>query len=72
MAAFFQVMNETKWLMFDDEFYCISRRWFDNWKGFVSYDYVLRKMVTEKRKMNDLSINQIILQARSNPVEISN
>ena len=65
-------MNETKWLMLDDEFYCVSRRWFDTWKGFVSYDYVLRKIVTEQRKMADLSINQIMMSGRSNPGEISN
>lgn len=47
MAAFFQVMNETRWYMNDDEFYIVSRRWFDNWKTFVSYDYVLKKIVTE-------------------------
>ena len=65
-------MNETKWLMLDDEFYCVSRRWFENWKGFVSYDYVLRKLVTEQRKIADLSINQMIAQGRSSPGEISN
>lgn len=51
VATFFQVMNETKWLMLDDEFYIVSRRWFENWKGFVSYDYVLRKIVTEQRRL---------------------
>jgi len=72
VAAFFQVMNETRWYMFDDEFYIISRRWFENWKGFVSYDYVLKKIVTEQRKLSDLSINQMIMQGRSNPGEVSN
>ena len=58
--------------MLDDDFYLVSRRWFEAWKGFVSYDYVLRKIVTEQRQMQDLSINQIISQGRSNPGEVSN
>ena len=65
-------MNETKWLMYDDDFFIVSRRWFENWKGFVSYDYVLKKIVTEQKKVSDLSLNQIILSGRNHPGEVSN
>ena len=56
-SGFFQAMNETKWLMFDDDFFIVTRRWFESWKSFVSYDYVLKKIVTEQRKVSELSIN---------------
>ena len=58
--------------MLDDEFFIVSRRWFEHWKGFVSYDYVLKKLVTEMQSVKDLSINQMLMQARSNPGEICN
>jgi len=53
-------MNETKWNVLDDDFYLIRRGWFDAWKKFVSYDYILLKVVTERRKVHDLSINKVV------------
>ena len=58
--------------MFDDEFYIISRRWFDSWKAFVSYDYVLKMIVQELRKFSDLSINKVLQSGRANPGEVCN
>ena len=45
VAALFRVMNDTRWNMFDDQFYIVGRRWFDNWKTFVAYDYIVAKLI---------------------------
>lgn len=45
IAQIFQHMNETKWNIFDDDFFIVNRRWFDNWKLYVSYDYIMQKLV---------------------------
>jgi hypothetical protein len=50
-------MNETRWNVFDDDFYLVNRRWFDAWKQYMAYDYILLKHVTELKKVSELSIN---------------
>ena len=65
-------MNETRWYMNDEEFYVISRRWFDSWKNFVQYDYCLKRLVTEQRKISELSVNQVVLHGRASPGEVAN
>lgn len=60
VSSLFLWMNETKWNVLDDDFYLIRRGWFDAWKKFVSYDYILLKIVTERRKVHDLSINKVV------------
>jgi len=57
IAHIFANMNDTKWNTFDDEFYIINRKWFDVWKQFISYDYVVQKLVHERRKISELSVN---------------
>lgn len=47
IAQYFQIMNETKWNFFDDDFYIINRRWFDSWKGYIAYDYIALEHVTK-------------------------
>jgi len=65
-------MNDTKWNFFDDEFYIVHRRWFDSWKAYVAYDYVLMKVVTERKRVQDLSVNQIMLKGIAFPGEVTN
>ena len=50
-------MNETNWYKFEDEFFIMNKRWFDRWKGHVSYDYIVKESVTNGRKNNELSKN---------------
>lgn len=47
VAEYFFLLNETNWNKFDDAFYIINRRWFDRWKDFVAYDYIVRKFLIE-------------------------
>ena len=49
----------------------INRRWFDRWKDFISYDYIVKFLVELGKKESDLSLNKI-LASNSSPGEISN
>ena len=60
VAEYFQLQNDTQWNFYDDEFYIMNRRWFEKWKQFVSYDYIVNHVMTLKRSVKDLSINKII------------
>ena len=71
MAEYFYLLNETNWNKFDDSFYIINRRWFDRWKDYISYDYIVRFRIEQGKKEAELSINKI-LSNNSNPGEISN
>jgi hypothetical protein len=62
IAEYFNVLNQTNWCKFDDKFYLISRRWFDKWKQFVSYDYIVRALVEEGKRESDLSYNRLLNQ----------
>jgi len=55
----------------DDKFYLINRRWFDRWKDFISYDYIVKQLVELGKKEAELSLNRV-LSNTSNPGEISN
>jgi hypothetical protein len=57
IAAIFAHMNETKWNLLDDDFYIVSRKWFESWKIYLSYDYIMNRLVQERRKVSDLSVN---------------
>ena len=72
VALLFKIMNETRWNVFDDDFYLVNRRWFDAWKQYMAYDYILLKHVTELKKVSELSINQIIVNCNKHPGEIKN
>ena len=65
------MMNETKWNVFDDQFFIVGRRWFEQWKSFVAYDYVVSMLINQKLGNNELSKNKI-LTGSSNPGEVSN
>lgn len=65
------MMNETKWNVFDDQFFIVGRRWFEQWKSFVAYDYVVSMLMSQKLGNNELSKNKI-LTGSSNPGEVSN
>ena len=71
IAELFYLLNDTNWNKFDEKFYLINRRWFDRWKDFISYDYIVKQLVEYGRTENDLSMNRL-LQSNSNPGEISN
>lgn len=72
VAELFFVMNDTKWNVFDDSFYLVGRRWFEHWKSFVAYDYIIAKLIAEKSSINELSKNKIFASGSSNPGEVSN
>ena len=65
------MLNETNWNKFDDKFYLVNRRWFDRWKDYVSYDYIVKCLVEQGLTEADLSLNRV-LQNNSNPGEITN
>ena len=71
IAELFYLLNDTNWNKFDDKFFLINRRWFDRWKDYISYDYIVKQLVEFGKQENDLSINRL-LQSNSNPGEISN
>ena len=60
IAEYFYILNQTNWCKFDDKFYLISRRWFDRWKGYVCYDYIIKTLVEERRREQDLSYNLLL------------
>jgi hypothetical protein len=72
VAELFYVMNDTKWNVLDDCFFLIGRRWFEHWKSFIAYDYIVQKLITEKSEASDLSKNKIYASGSSNPGEVSN
>ena len=72
MADLFKTLNESKWNVFDSEFFLLNRRWFDQWKDYIQYDYILHKIVTELRPIHHLSVNKIMLQGKTHPGEITN
>jgi hypothetical protein len=47
ISTYFVIMNETKWNVHDDDFYLVKRSWFEIWKRFIAYDYILLKHVSE-------------------------
>ncbi len=57
VAQYFKIMNETRWNVFDDDFFLVNRRWFESWKGYMAYDYILLKHVTEQKRVCELSVN---------------
>ena len=71
IAEYFYLFNETNWNKFDDRFYFINRRWFDRWKDFISFDYIVKQIIELGKSESDLSINRV-LQNNSNPQEVSN
>lgn len=52
-------------------FFVINRRWFDKWKDYICYDYIVKALIDQGKKESDLSINRILSNS-SNPGEISN
>jgi hypothetical protein len=53
-------LNETNWNKFDDRFYLINRRWFDRWKDFIAFDYIVKHVIELGKSEADLSINRIL------------
>ena len=45
VAELFHLMNQTNWNKFDDRYYIVNKRWFDRWKDFVAYDYIVKTLV---------------------------
>jgi hypothetical protein len=48
IGELFEVMNKTRWNMFDKEFYVLSAKWFAKWKNYVSYDSVQNQRLFKK------------------------
>lgn len=71
IAEFFYILNQTNWCKFDDKFYLISRRWFERWKQYVNYDYVVKSLVEEGLRESDLSYNKM-LSNNTLPSDIQN
>ena len=46
-------MNSTAWNLYDDEYFIINRRWFDNWKNFIQYDYIVLNVLDNNKKKED-------------------
>jgi hypothetical protein len=61
-------MNETNWNKLDDEFFVIPRRWFDRWKDYVAYDYIVKTLVSKDQEIN----MKRVMANNSNPNEINN
>jgi len=70
-SEYFYLLNETNWNKFDDRFYLINRRWFDRWKDYIAFDYIVKQIIEQGKSESDLSINRV-LQNNSNPNEVSN
>jgi hypothetical protein len=45
----------------------VSRRWFEKWKDYVCYDYVVKNIVEDGRKEEDLSKNKLIANSSTLP-----
>jgi hypothetical protein len=71
VAEYFFLMNETNWNKFDDSFYIINRRWFDRWKDYTAYDYIVRFLVDQTKKGSELNHARVMAN-NSNPGEVSN
>jgi hypothetical protein len=71
VAEYFFLMNETNWNKFDDSFYVINRRWFDRWKDYTAYDYIVRYLVDHTKKGSELNLTRVMAN-NSNPGEVSN
>ena len=59
IAELFYLLNDTNWNKFDDKFFLINRRWFDRWKDYISYDYIVKQLVEFGKQESDLSINRL-------------
>lgn len=71
VAELFYLLNETNWNKFDDKFFLVNRKWFDRWKDFISYDYIVQLLVELGRPESEISVSRV-LSNNSNPGEISN
>jgi len=65
-------MNDTQWNIFDDELYIINKRWFDKWRSYVQYDYIVKHVIDEKRGVKDLSMNKMVNSGGSKPGDVTN
>ena len=36
-----RILNESRWNVHDDDFYLIKRTWFEIWKRYIAYDYII-------------------------------
>ena len=71
VAELFFLLNDTNWNKFDDKFFLVNRKWFDRWKDFICYDYIVKQLVALGRPISDLPAN-FLLSSNPNPGEISN
>ncbi len=55
IAELFFLLNETNWNKFDDTFFILNRRWFDRWKDYTAYDYIVRFLLEQKKHVNELN-----------------
>jgi len=58
--------------MFDDEFYIVSRKWFNQWKAYISFDYIAQTVKEEKKNEEELSLNKVMNSGALHPGPISN
>ena len=74
VAEFFRVMNNSLWNVQDDEFFIVNRRWFDGWKQYISYDYIVVTLLEKKKddkplfeRVTELSVNQLMNNSKVKP-----
>ena len=49
VAEYFRIMNNSQWNLSDDDFYIVNRRWFDHFKQYISYDYIVFTLLEKKK-----------------------
>lgn len=43
IANLFYIMNQTTWSNLEDDYYIISQGWFEKWKTYTNFDYLISK-----------------------------
>ena len=80
IAEFFRLMNNTQWNAFDDTFYVLNKRWFDQWKNYVSYEYIVVTLLEKRgikkqtvyQRIGELSINIMVNNSGQRPKFVTN
>ena len=73
-------MNNSFWNLKDDEYYVVNRRWFDHWKSYIAYDYIVHTLLEKKKvdckhyllRVGELSVNQLMVNGKVRPPPVSN
>ena len=44
IAEMFKIMNNTRWNMYDQEYYILSNKWLTKWKQYANYEEVVKSI----------------------------